>query len=139
MPPRSLRSEHAGSAPRPRLHDRPTSIELLDAARGALGDDVLPLLEGRAAFQLRVTLRALGIVGRELRDAEVHAAVHAAALARLGVADERELAAAIRGGELDEREKDVHAVLRAIVRAKLEVANPRYLEVASNGSARERA
>jgi aminoglycoside phosphotransferase (APT) family kinase protein len=135
MPARALVAERAGSA-RPRLHDRPTSIELLEAARGALGDDVLPLLEGRAAFQLRVTLRALGIVGRELSDAEQHAAVHAAALARLGVADELELAAAIRSGELEAGDQDVHAVLRAIVRAKLEVANPRYLDVASNGSAR---
>jgi aminoglycoside phosphotransferase (APT) family kinase protein len=135
----ALAPEHAGLGPRARLHDRPTAVELLCAARGVLGDDVLPLLEGRAAFQLRVTLRALGIVGRELRHAEEHAAVHAAALARLGVADERELAAAIRGGELEGRDEDLYPALRAIVRAKLEVANPRYLRVGTNGSAKEGA
>ena len=34
----------------PALHDRPTTLELLEAARGALGDDVLPQLEGRAGL-----------------------------------------------------------------------------------------
>jgi len=126
-PTRALDPADPGVAPRIRVHDRPTMLELLDAARGALGEDVLPRLEGRAAFQLRVTLRALGMVGRELAHAEEHAAVHAAALAGLGFADEGELAAAIRGGELDERHPEVFAALRAIVRAKLEVANPAYL------------
>jgi aminoglycoside phosphotransferase (APT) family kinase protein len=117
---------------RPRLHDRPTALELLEAARGALGDDVLPRLDGRAAFELRVTLRALGMVGREIAHADEHAAVHAAALARLGVADEAELAAAIRSGALDGRAAEVSAVLRATVRAKLQVANPGYLQRGKN-------
>ena len=60
----------------------------------ALGDDVLPQLEGRPAFQLRVVLRALGIVRRELAHQQEHAALHAAALATVGCADERELARA---------------------------------------------
>ena len=34
----------------PPLHDRPTMLELLEAARGALGEDVLPQLEGRAGL-----------------------------------------------------------------------------------------
>jgi aminoglycoside phosphotransferase (APT) family kinase protein len=135
--PRSTPAEDAGAAgasgdggnagARPQLHDRPTAIELLDAARGALGDDVLPGLEGRAAFQLRVSLRALGIVRREIAHAGEHAAVHAAALARLGAADEAELARAIRDGELEGRTDELLAALRGIVRAKLEVANPAYL------------
>jgi hypothetical protein len=107
-------------------------LELLDAARAALGDDVLPRLEGRDAFQLRVTLRALGMVRRELGHAEEHAAVHAGALDTLGFADEAELAAALRRGELDGRLPECYAALRAIVRAKLEVANPGYLQQRSN-------
>jgi aminoglycoside phosphotransferase (APT) family kinase protein len=113
---------------RPRLHDRPTALELLEAARGVLGDDVLSRLEGRAAFELRVTMRALGMVGREIARADEHAAVHASALARLGVSDEAELAAAIRSGALERRGGEVSAALRATVRAKLEVANPGYLQ-----------
>jgi aminoglycoside phosphotransferase (APT) family kinase protein len=120
-------TEPRGQPPRARLHDRPTALELTRAARGALGDDVLPGLEGRAEFQVRVTLRALGMIERELEHAADHAAVHAAALESLGVADESELAAAIRDGRLDGHEVEVFAALRATVRAKLEVANPRYL------------
>jgi hypothetical protein len=111
----------------PRLHDRPTAVELLQAARGTLGDEVLPGLEGRAAFQLRVTMRALGIVAREIEGGQRHARIHAAALRSLGVHDERELSAAIRDGALQGREQELLAALRAIVRAKLEVANPGYL------------
>jgi aminoglycoside phosphotransferase (APT) family kinase protein len=112
----------------PALHDRPTAIELLEAARGALGANVLPELSGRPAFELRVTLRTLGIVRRELERASEHAALHAAALSRLGVADERELAEAIRRGAFDGRDGALRPELRAIVRAKLEAANPAYLE-----------
>jgi aminoglycoside phosphotransferase (APT) family kinase protein len=113
------------AAPRS-LHDRPTALELLSAARGALGDEVLPQLQGRAAFELRVSLRALGMVARELSLAQEHAALHAHELSRLGCASERELAEAIREGHMDARIADVHDALRAIVRAKLDVANPGY-------------
>ncbi len=112
---------------RAEVHDRPSTAELLEAARGALGDDVLPLLEGRAAFQARVTLRALGMVRRELEHAGAHAALRARVLAQLGAEDERELSAAIREGAFDGRERELCAALRELVRAKLEVANPRYL------------
>jgi len=121
----------------PPLHDRPTALELIEAARGALGDDVLPQLGGRSAFQLRVSLRALGMVGRELNHAREHAALHARVLAELGVADEVELAARIRDGTLAAREEDLLAGLRAIVRAKLEVANPAYPQEPRNPSRQE--
>jgi aminoglycoside phosphotransferase (APT) family kinase protein len=124
---RSLTATVATPRPAPALHDRPTAVELLEAARGALGDDVLPQLTGRPAFQARVVLRALGIVRRELEHAEGHRALHEAALASVGCADERELAKAIRDGALEERHEQVFAAVRATVRAKLEVANRAYL------------
>ncbi|HTQ67396.1 MAG TPA: phosphotransferase family protein [Solirubrobacteraceae bacterium] len=117
----------APAAPAVALHDRPTAVELLHAARGALGDDVLPHLDGRPAFQLRVVLRALGIVTRELEHQADHTAIHAVALASVGCHDERELALAIREGRLDARDPQVLAAVRDTVRAKLEVANPGYL------------
>ena len=116
----------------PRMHDSPSAVELLEAARGALGEHVLPVLDGRSAFELRVTLRALGIVRRELEHAAVHAEMHQAALATLGVRDERELAAAIRDGTLERGDTELYAVLRTLVRAKLEVANPGYLQTHEN-------
>jgi aminoglycoside phosphotransferase (APT) family kinase protein len=109
------------------LHDRPTAVELIEAARGALGDEVLPLLEGRAAFQLRVSLRALGMVGRELSLAPAHAALERELLGRFGAADERGLAAAIREGRLAERDAELRGALRRAVRARLAVANPKYV------------
>ncbi len=109
------------------VHDRPTAVELIEAARGALGDHVLPLLEGRGAFELRVSLRALGIARRELEVAPRDARLHAAVLDSLGVEDDRALAAAIRAGAFDRRRTELLAALRAIVRAKLEAANPGYL------------
>jgi aminoglycoside phosphotransferase (APT) family kinase protein len=134
---------HDRRAPRevqPRLHDRPTAIELLEAARGALGRNILPELSGRPAFELRVTLRALGIVRRELELASEHAALHAAALGRLGVASEHELAEAIRGGAFDGRDGTLRPELREITRAKLEAANPAYLQTYETTSeGRERA
>jgi hypothetical protein len=44
------------------------------------------------------------------------------------MADEAELARAIRSGQLDDRRPEVLAVVRATVAAKLEVANPGYLD-----------
>jgi hypothetical protein len=92
---------------------------------------VLPQVEGRSAFQLRVTMRALGMVARELDGAERHARVHQQALHSLGVRDEPELAAAVREGALEGREQELLAALRGTVRAKLEVANPGYLRPAT--------
>ena len=120
-PPDRAPSAHPG------LHDRPTVDELLGAARGALGDDVLPYVSGRAAFQVRVALRTLGIVRRELAGAIADGHLHAATLAEFGVTDNAELARAIRDGDLAGREAELYPALRAIVRAKLRVANPRYV------------
>ncbi len=128
----ALSAAEGGAPAQGRLHDRPSAVELLDAARGALGEDVLPLLDGRAAFQLRVALRALGMVGRELTLSPEHEALHRAALAQLGCVSEAELAGAIRDGDFDGRERELLPVLRASVRAKLQVANPTYLKQREN-------
>ena len=84
--------------------------------------------EGRVQFHTRVSVNALRMVERELELGAAQEDAHAAALARLGVADEAELARAIRDGALDDRRDDVLDVVRETVRAKLEVANPRYLQ-----------
>ena len=109
-------------------HDRPTAVELLHAARGALGDDVLPHLEGRPAFQTRVAMRALGIVARELEHAPADALVRAEALATLGAGDEAHAAARARAGDYDADEATALAALRELVRLKLAAANPRHLD-----------
>jgi hypothetical protein len=109
-------------------HDAPTAAQLVEAVREFLEQDVMAATDGRVQFHARVGVNALRMVERELELGPAQAEAHAAALARLGVADEAELAAAIRDGRLDDRHDEVVEVLRQTVRAKLEVANPRYLE-----------
>jgi hypothetical protein len=108
-------------------HDVPTAAQLVEAVREFLEGDVMEATEGRVQFHARVAVNALRMVERELGLGPAQADAHRLALARLGVADEAALAAAIRSGELDERQAEVIEVLRQTVRAKLEVANPRYL------------
>jgi aminoglycoside phosphotransferase (APT) family kinase protein len=125
----SPRGEHAqASADAAPLHDRPTATELLDAARGALAETVLPHLSGRPAFELRVAMRAIAMAERELAHRAEHVAVRAQALARVCVDDEAQLCALIRASEIGDQREQLCASLRELVRAKLEVANPRYLQ-----------
>jgi hypothetical protein len=111
-------------------HDPPSAAELVAAVRafledpGPLGDD------GWTRYQFRVATNILRMVEREIALGPSHAAAHQTALARLGVADEAELAQAIRSGLFDDRRDEVLAVVRDTVAAKLEVANPAYLDQA---------
>jgi hypothetical protein len=109
-------------------HDRPTAAELVEAVREFLAGDVAPRLEGRDAFQLRIALNALAMVERELDVGPAQAAAHADRLAALGVADDGELAAAIRAGRLDDRWDEVVAAVRAAVVDKLAVVHPGYTD-----------
>ena len=107
-------------------HDVPYAAELLDAVRDFLEGDVMPATEGRVRFHARVAANVVAMVGRELVLGPRLAADHAARLARLGVADEAELAESIRSGALDARVDEVRDVVRATVADKLAVANPGY-------------
>jgi hypothetical protein len=84
-------------------------------------------------FHARVATNALGMIERELVDGPAYtAAERARAAALLGHDDEapqleRELAARIRDGSLDDRLDAVREHVRATVREKLLVANPGYL------------
>jgi hypothetical protein len=46
--------------------NRPTSVELLNAVRGFLKIEVLPLLEGSEKYHLQVALNAVSIIEREI-------------------------------------------------------------------------
>ncbi|MFI7127074.1 DUF6285 domain-containing protein [Nonomuraea sp. NPDC050153] len=108
-------------------HDVPTAAQLVAAVRDFLQSDVLPAVEGRVRFHTRVAVNVLGMVEREITLGPEQAREHEARLAGLGVADDAELAAAIREGRVE----DDHALVAALeqaVRAKLEVANPAYPE-----------
>ena len=107
-------------------HDVPTVAELVESVREWLEGDVMAATEGRLRFHARVAANVLATVERELELGAVHAERHAERLAELGVADDAELAAAIRAGDLDVDPERLRALLRAAVDDKLAVANPRY-------------
>lgn len=109
-------------------HDRPGAAELVESVREFLERDVLDATTGRVRFHTRVAVNVLRTVERELTVGADQLVAHHERLASLGVADDVELAAAIRSGELDDRRAEVMAVLRAAVADKLAVANPGYAE-----------
>lgn len=115
------------------MQDRPTAAEAVEAVASYLKEDLMGELEGTAAFQVRVASNLLAIVERELRlgpglergeRARLEELLgHEGELAELN----RELAAAIRSAQIDDRSEALLAHLRTTARERLEVANPRYL------------
>ena len=110
------------------IHGRPTAAELVAAAAEFLETDVRAATSGQVNFHARVAATALRIVERELLAGleEDTADAAGAALARLGFDDEAQLAAAIRAGQLDERDDDVRSCLRTLVCRRLALALPGY-------------
>ncbi|HYU39382.1 MAG TPA: DUF6285 domain-containing protein [Acidimicrobiia bacterium] len=115
------------------MQDRPTAVELLEAIREFLQQDVMPAVEGRVRFHTRVAVNALGMLERELQlGPELDEAERERLATLLGRDGDlpsltAELARRIRDGSLDDRRDDVFAAVRESVRAKLLVANPDYV------------
>jgi hypothetical protein len=105
-------------------YGRPSAADLVAAVAEFLERDVRESTVGQVNFHARVAANALRIVERELLDGA--APEVADALAGLGFADEAQLAAAIRGGELGDRPGDVTKCLWALVSHRLAVAHPGY-------------
>lgn len=102
----------------------PTAAELVATVADFLDNDVRSATEGQVNFHARVAANVLRIVERELL-AQSPAEVSDAP-AKLGYADEAQLASAIRAGGLDDRPDDVLACVRTLVRRRLDVAHPGY-------------
>lgn len=115
-------------------HDVPTAAELLESVREWWEDDVVPSDAPVDRFHARVASNMLAIVQRELELGEVHQQRHRRRLDRLGMADDAELARAIRNGDLDDRLAEVRELVWESVRDKLAVANPRHLDRGGDGS-----
>jgi hypothetical protein len=131
------------------MQDRPTALELLDAARQFLEEQAVPALDGPRQFHARVAANVLAIVGRELRDGDGYLRAEwtrLTALMRPGDAPTDpparaeelrdtvtalnvELSARVRAADADTGtfRAAVLAHLRATVDDKLRIANPRYL------------
>lgn len=76
------------------MRDEPSGAALLDAARRALMDEVLPGLEGRPRYVALMVANAIGIAAREIGAAD-------AGHTPLAAIDPRTLARAIRAGAHD--------------------------------------
>ncbi len=120
------------------MQDRPTAEELIEAVHEYLERAVWPQLEGHTAFHMRVTLKVLETVQRELRLGTAQdAAQHERLVALFGddarpgdstAALERELVRQLRDGRIDAERADVREHVRETVREKLLVSNPSYLD-----------
>ncbi|MGH7923298.1 MAG: DUF6285 domain-containing protein [Candidatus Binatus sp.] len=131
------------------MQDRPTSVELLEAAADFVDRELVPTIEGTRQFQARVVANVMRIVAREIQMEDRFARSEVKALARLlgheaphlhSLEDLRaaaagmgeELTAKIRAGEADDNDsawrREVLAVVRQSVEDKLRIANPRYLD-----------
>lgn len=116
-------------APQPvSVYGRPTAAELVAAVAEFLDHEVREATREQADsqvnFRARVAANALRIVERELLGPDEPRV--RAALESLGATDERTLAAAVRAGDLDGRDKDLTDCLRTLVRHRLAVAHPGY-------------
>ena len=129
------------------MQDRPSAIELLEAAADFVDGEIVTATQGRVQFQSRVVANVMRIVAREFRDEDRFARTELRSLAALcgretphvhGLEDVRraayelneDLSAKIRVGEADSgpRRAQVISAVREIVENKLRIANPRYLE-----------
>ncbi len=107
-------------------HDAPSAIELLESVREWIDREVITATDGRLRFHARVASNVLAMVEREIELGPAQAAAHVQRLARLGVADDAELAKAIRERRFDDRAEELRALLAEAVADKLSVANPKY-------------
>ncbi len=103
---------------------RPTAAELVAAVAEFLEGEVRATTSGAVNFHALVAANALRIVERELLDESGGEAQ--AALEQLGYPSENELSAAIRAGELDDRQADVITCLRTLVGHRLAISHPGY-------------
>jgi hypothetical protein len=97
------------------MAERPTAQELTEAILEFLGGEILPTLtDHRLRFRTLVAMNALSIVYREL-----------AALPVTDDAEQRELALAIRSGEVP---PGALRRVKADVEARLRIASPAFLD-----------
>jgi len=98
-------------------YDRPDALELVEAVREFLAEEILPVVEDpRLRFRTLVALNALGIANREFS---------ARAPAEPSRDELDDLARRIRHGDVP---ADAVATLKEHVAAKLRVSNPSYLD-----------
>jgi hypothetical protein len=114
------------------MQDKPDAAAIVATVNSFLRETVLPLLTGRAAFDLRVSMNALELVGRELALSPASDTAEAARLsALLGEAGtlhdlNQTLSQRIAAGEIGLETPGLIDHLRATAIEKLAVDQPKY-------------
>jgi aminoglycoside phosphotransferase (APT) family kinase protein len=111
-------------------HDLPRATDLLETVAEHLEGELADQVTGQQRFLARVAANVVRVVAREVRLGPRQEAEHRTRLATLGVADDAELALALRDGRLATQDPRVRHAVRAAVEAKLAVANPGRLRTA---------
>ncbi|MHB2209453.1 DUF6285 domain-containing protein [Methylobacterium sp. CM6257] len=102
------------------MQDDPAGAALLDAARRALTEEVVPGLTGRPRYVALMVANAIGIAAREIAQAET---LRAAADQVLAGETVEGLVRAIRAGARD-ADPDLHAALSAAAEVAAQVWKP---------------
>lgn len=104
------------------MQDEPSGAALLDAARRALAEEVVPGLSGRPRYVALMVANAIGIAAREIAQAD---SLRETGTRVLGGADGLldELVGAIRAGRRD-ADPDLHAALSAAAEAAAAIWKP---------------
>jgi hypothetical protein len=114
------------------MQDEPTGLAILDNTIRHIRENVIPTLEGRPLFEMRVTASALDLVRREFALKPSSDAAEGARLKALLKQDgdlfalNQALCAAIRDGAMDETTPGLIEHLRATALEKLAVDQPTY-------------
>lgn len=120
------------------MQDFPPAEELLDAVAAYLFAELRPVVPKEERFRVLVAANVCAVVAREIRAGE-GPDLEDAELFRALLGDEggdeaspreaaRQLAAAIRAGELDSSLPEVVKALQEHVRRKLEISRPGYAD-----------
>lgn len=112
------------------VYGTPTAAELLAAVGDFLRGEVVQATSGHTRYLVRVAANVVDMVRRQCEQGDDAGRRLGDALAALGMADERELAKAIRAGAFDDRGDELRRHLTAAVATRLAVSNPRYLAAA---------
>ncbi|RJF88899.1 hypothetical protein D3874_19540 [Oleomonas cavernae] len=114
------------------MQDKPDAAAIVATVNAFLRETILPLLSGRAAFDLRVSMNALELVGRELVLSPASDAAEAARLSALlgetGTLEDlnQTLGQRIAAGEIGLETPGLIDHLRATAIEKLAVDQPKY-------------
>ncbi len=115
------------------MRDQPTAVDLLETARRALMDRLLPALPGDQRYTAHLIGAAMAIAAREAGAGGAAEAAEKRALSALLASDgsledlNRAFAAAIREGRFDTEREQAYRILVEATRAKLLENNPGYL------------